>query len=551
MAKNDRTTYVIGHKNPDTDSIAASIAYANLKNITCSGNYAAMRCGNISSETQYVLDRFGFKAPKFIGDVRTQVRDMEIRKLNGVSEEMSLKEAWKTMKDNSIRTLCITEDKNLKGLITTGDIMDSYMGAYDSTTLAKACTSYKNIVETLDGELIVGDINDIQDKGKVIIGAGTPDVLEEYIEPNDIVILGDRYENHLCAIEMQASCIIVCAGSKVTKTIRILAEEKGCKIITTPHDTFIVARLIYQSMPIRYFMKTEGLLTFKMDDYIEDIQPIMASTRHRYFPVVNSAGKYKGVVSRRNFLGASKKQLILVDHNEKSQAVNGMEAAEILEIIDHHRLGTVSTSKPVYFRNQPLGSTCTILYLMYLESGTEITPDIAGLMLSAIISDTLLYRSPTCTEIDKKAGSVLSTIAGVDPEELAKSMFAAGSNLSNKTPEEIIHQDFKKFKLRDMNVGIGQISSMDVNELTHIKEATIGLLDDIRRRDGLDMLFFMLTNILKESSEVIFSGENAESTLENGFNVSSKDHSSVMLSGVVSRKKQMLPTISNTIEFIK
>ena len=549
MAKNDRTTFVIGHKNPDTDSIAASIAYANLKSLTDQGTYAAMRCGNISSETQYVLDRFGFKAPKFIGDVRTQVRDMEIRKLNGVSEEMSLKEAWKTMKDNSIRTLCITEDKNLKGLITTGDIMDSYMGAYDSTTLAKAHTSYRNIVETLDGELIVGDINDIQDKGKVIIGAGTPDVLEEYIEPNDIVILGDRYENHLCAIEMQASCIIVCAGSKVTKTIKILAKEKGCKIITTPHDTFIVARLIYQSMPIRYFMKTDNLLTFKMDDYIEDIQPIMASTRHRYFPVINSAGKYKGVVSRRNFLGASKKQLILVDHNEKSQAVNGMDAAEILEIIDHHRLGTVATNKPVYFRNQPLGSTCTILYLMYLESGVEISPSIAGLMLSAIISDTLLYRSPTCTEIDKKAGTVLATIAGVNPEELAKSMFAAGSNLSDKTPEEIIHQDFKKFSVKDLNIGIGQISSMDNNELTHIKEAIIETLDEIRKKDGLDMLFFMMTNILKESSEVIFVGTNAESLLEKGFSVSSKDHQSVTLSGVVSRKKQMLPTIINTIDF--
>ena len=549
MAKNDRTTYIIGHKNPDTDSIAASIAYANLKNLTDNGNYAAMRCGNISSETQYVLDRFGFKPPKFIGDVRTQVRDMEIRKLDGISEDTSLKEAAKTMKEKSIRTLCITEDKTLKGLITTGDIMDFFMGAYDSTTLAKAETSYKNIVETLDGKLIVGDINDVQTKGKIIIGAGTPDILEDYIEPNDIVILGDRYENHLCAIEMQASCIVVCAGSKVTKTIKILAKEKGCKIITTPHDTFTVARLIYQSMPVRYFMKSDNLLTFKMDDYIEDIQPVMASTRHRYFPIVNSSGKYKGVVSRRNFLGASKKQLILVDHNEKNQAVNGMEAAEILEIIDHHRLGTVSTSKPVYFRNQPLGSTCTIIYQMYLEAGVDITPAMAGLMLSAIISDTLLFRSPTCTEIDKKAGLVLATIANVNAEELAKSMFAAGSNLSDKTPEEIVHQDFKKFSVKDLNIGIGQISSMDVNELTHIKEATLKTLDNIRKSDGLDMLFFMLTNILKESSEVIFCGENAETVLEYGFNVSSKDHSSVTLSGVVSRKKQMLPTIINTIDF--
>ena len=547
MAKTDRSIYVIGHKNPDTDSIAAAIAYANLKCITTNKNYTAMRCGNVSSETQYVLDRFGFKPPKFIGDVRTQVKDMDIRKIEGVSEEMSLKDAWMTMKENNIRTLCVTKGKLLEGLITTGDIMESYMGAYDSETLAKAKTSYKNIVETIDGKMLVGDINGIVEKGKVIIGAGTPDVLEEYIKPHDIVILGDRYENHLCAIEMKADCIIVCAGSKVTKTIQTFAKEKGCTIITTPHDTFTIARLIYQSMPIRHFMKCDDLLTFKPDDYIEDIQPIMASTRHRYFPVVNSSGKYKGMVSRRNFLGASKKQLILVDHNEKSQAVTGMEAAEILEIIDHHRLGTVATTKPVYFRNQPLGSTCTILYLMYLESGIDITPPIAGLLLSAIISDTLLYRSPTCTELDRKAGTVLATIAGINEEELAKSMFAAGSNLSNKTPEEIIHQDFKKFNVGDTMIGIGQISSMDNNELANIKDVVLAKLDIARQRDGLDMLFFMMTNILKESSEVIFAGANAELILEAGFNTTSKDHASVNLPGVVSRKKQMLPTIINNI----
>ncbi len=544
---NNKTVYVIGHKNPDTDSIAAAIAYANLKNLTGHHNYVAARCGNVSSETQYVLDRFGLKAPKFVGDVRTQVRDMDMRNIPGVSEEISLKDAWKIMKDNKVVTLCITEGKYLKGLITTGDIMESYMGSYDSKTLSEAKTSYTNIVDTLDGTLIVGNISDSQIEGKVLIGAGTPDILEEYIKPHDIVILGDRYESQLCAIEMGADCLIVCAGSTVTRTIQNLAEEKGCKIITTPHDSFTVARLIYQSMPIRHFMKCSDLLTFKMDDYIEDVQPIMASTRHRYFPVVDSAGKYKGMVSRRNFLGVTKKQLILVDHNEKSQAVNGMETADILEIIDHHRLGTVSTSRPVYFRNQPLGSTCTILYLMYLEAGVDIPPQMAGLMLSAIISDTLLYRSPTCTDMDKQAGTVLATIAQVDEEELAKNMFTAGSDLKDKTPKEILHQDFKKFTVGDTTVGIGQISSMNSNELAHIKQAVTPILEDTANAEGLDVLMFMLTNILDESSEVLFCGQKSEIALETGFNVTSRDHMSVTLPGVVSRKKQMLPTIINTL----
>lgn len=547
MAKDDRIVYIIGHKNPDTDSIASAIAYANLKKETGHPNYIAARCGNVSSETQYVLDRFGVKAPKFVGDVRTQVRDMDMRKIPSVSAEMSLKEAWKMMKDNKVVTLCITEDKLLKGLITTGDIMESYMGEYNASTISEAHTSYVNIVDTVDGTLIVGDIGDVQTEGKVLIGAGTPDVMEEFIKPHDIVILGDRYESQLCAIEMQADCLIICAGAKVTQTIQKLADEKGCKIITTPHDTFTVARLIYQSLPVRHFMKSEDLLTFKYDDFIEDVHPIMATTRHRYFPIVDSAGNYKGMVSRRNFLAAGKKRIILVDHNEQSQAVNGMEDAEILEIIDHHRLGTVATSKPVYFRNMPLGSTCTIIYLMYLEAGIDISPQMAGLMLSAIISDTLLFRSPTCTDMDKKAGTVLATIANVDPEELAKSMFTAGSDLGSKTPDEIIHQDFKKFSVGKTNIGIGQISSMDNNELSHIKDATLPELENTAKKDGLDMVFFMMTNILKESSEVIFYGQKAEVILEAGFNVTSRNHHSVTLPGVVSRKKQMLPTIINTL----
>ncbi|MBO4863791.1 MAG: putative manganese-dependent inorganic diphosphatase [Eubacterium sp.] len=547
MGDISRPIYVIGHKNPDTDSIAAAISYAALKNQKDEGNFVAARCGNVNYETQYVLDRFNFKAPSFIGDVRTQVRDMEIRDIAGVDEGMSLKDAWNIMRENGVVTLCITEDKLLRGLITIGDIMGAYMGSNESDTLATAHTSYKNIVETLDGELLVGNIDDVQTEGKVLVGAGTPDVLEEYISPHDIVLLGDRYESQLCAIEMEADAIIVCAGAKVTTTIKKLATEKGCRVISTPHDTFTVARLIYQSMPIGHFMKDKDLITFKMDDYIEDVLPVMASTRHRYFPVVDAAGRYKGMVSRRNFLGASKKKLILVDHNEKSQAVNGMETAELLEIIDHHRLGTVTTARPVYFRNQPLGSTCTIIYQMYQEAGVELSPDMAGLMLSAIISDTLLFKSPTCTEVDKMSGKLLSMIAGVDIEELAKEMFDAGSNLANKSPEEIIHQDYKKFNVGKQVVGIGQISSMDSNEMENIKESILPEMDAQREKDGVDLLLLMITNIMKESSEVLFSGSNAEVVLESGFSVTSKNHKSVYLPGVVSRKKQMVPTIINTL----
>ena len=548
-AQTVRPTYVIGHKNPDTDSIASAIAYTYLKQQKePQEKFIAARCGNISSETQYVLDRFGVQPPRFIGDVRTQVRDMEMRRISGVPENMSLKDAWEIMKANKVVTLCITEGERLSALITTGDIMESYMGSYEANTISDAKTSYTNIVATLDGVMLVGEVGDVQTQGKVLIASGTPDAMENEIAPHDIVILGNRYESQLCAIEMEADCIIVCAGAKVTESIKKLATEKGCKIIVTPHDTFTVARLIYQSMPIRYFMRSKDLQTFKADDYIEDVLPIMAGTRHRYFPVVDSAGHYKGMVSRRNFLGASKKKVILVDHNEKSQAVNGIESAELLEIIDHHRLGTVTTTKPVFFRNQPVGCTCTIIYQMFWDEGIDIPKDIAGLMLSAIISDTLLYRSPTCTHADQVAGEGLARIAGVDPEELAKAMFQAGSNLGGKTAGEILHQDFKKFTAGKHTIAVGQISTMDSNEVETIKQQVQPEMDKLREQDDVDLLFFMVTNILKESSDVLFSGTGAEVILEAGFNVTSRDHKSVFLPGVVSRKKQMVPLITESMQ---
>jgi manganese-dependent inorganic pyrophosphatase len=273
----------------------------------------------------------------------------------------------------------------------------------------------------------------------------------------------------------------------------------------------------------------------------------MASMRHRYFPVLDKNDHYIGMISRRNFLGAHKKQLILVDHNEKNQAVNGADAADIKEIVDHHRLRTIETAGPVYFRNMPLGSTCTIIYLMYKEYGQEIDPTTAGLLLAAILSDTLMFRSPTCTKVDRDAGEELARIAGIDYEEFAKEMFHAGSNLGSKTADEIIHQDFKKFTVDDMTIGIGQINSMSAEELIEIKDKIMPELKEVAESDGLDMLFFMLTNIIDESSQVVFSGAKALHTLNSAFGINSEGDV-VSLPGVVSRKKQLLPAIVETIQ---
>lgn len=547
--KISRKTIVIGHKNPDTDSICSAICYANLKRCVTGENYQPGRAGAVNEETQFVLKHFNVEAPEIIENVKTQVRDIEIRETAGVKKNLSLKKAWNIMQEANVVTIpAVTEEGLLEGLITVGDIAKSYMNVYDSSILSKANTQYANIVETLEGAMIVGDETSYFSEGKVLIAAANPDMMEYYISRGDLVILGNRYESQLCAIEMDAACIIVCEGAAVSMTIKKLAQEHGCTVMTTPYDTFTAARLVNQSMPISYFMKTEALITFEMDDYIDDIKDVMASKRHRDFPILDKNGRYRGMISRRNLLGAKGKRIILVDHNEKSQAVEGMESAEILEIIDHHRLGTVETIAPVFFRNQPVGCTATIVYQMYQENRVEIEPWIAGLLCSAIISDTLLFRSPTCTDVDKRAALHLAEIAGVEVESYAASMFAAGSNLKGKTDVEIFYQDFKKFSVGKVSFGVGQISSLNAGELEELKDRMLPYMAKAREEHGMDMMFFMLTNILTESTELLCEGQGAEQLIAGAFRTYSeegagvKDHV-VSLPGVVSRKKQLIPGI--------
>lgn len=400
--------------------------------------------------------------------------------------------------------------------------------------------------------MLVGNPEDYFNAGKVLIAAANPDMMEYYISKGDLVILGNRYESQLCAIEMDAACIIVCEGASVSMTIKKLAQEHGCTVMTTPYDTFTAARLVNQSMPISYFMKTEGLITFEAEDYIDDIKDVMASKRHRDFPVLGKDGKYKGMISRRNLLGAKGKRLILVDHNERTQAVEGMESAEILEIIDHHRLGTVETISPVFFRNQPVGCTATIVYQMYQENQVMIAPEIAGLLCSAIISDTLLFRSPTCTAVDKEAAMKLAEIAGIEIREYASSMFAAGSNLKGKADAEIFYQDFKKFTVGKVSFGVGQISSLNASELEELKGRMTPYMKKAREEHSVDMMFFMLTNILTESTELLCEGQGAKSMVAAAFHASEEEGENesqvVSLPGVVSRKKQLVPGIMMAVQ---
>ena len=542
------TVFVIGHRNPDTDSICSAICYARYKEKQFPDKrFIACRAGKLNQETKFVLEYFGADEPMLVEDVRTQIKDIEIRQTPSVNRTISLRKAWSLMREDQAVTLPITRGKRLEGLITVSDITASFMESYDNKVLSSAHTRFSNIVETLDGTMLIGDPHAYYTQGKVLIAAANPDLMESYIEKNDLVILGNRYESQLCAIEMGAACIVVCEGAPVSLTIQRLAQEKGCFVICTPFDAFTAARFINQSMPVSYYMQKDHYVTFNEKDYIDDIRDTMASLRHRDFPVINDEGHYVGIISRRNLLNAKRKQVIMVDHNEQTQAVRGITDSEILEILDHHRLGTIETMSPVYFRCQPLGCTATIIWQIYAEAGIKPGKADAGLLCSAIISDTLLFRSPTCTELDKMAARELSAIAGIDLESFAKEMFTAGSDFKNKTLDQIFFQDYKRFNLEGSEVGIAQISSMNSEELVNLSGKMKDYRDTVIKNQGVDMLFLMMTSIFEEKTTLLYKGSPlTEKAVEFAFHA--EDHEGQLeLPGVVSRKKQLIPSLMSGI----
>lgn len=543
-----KKVWVVGHKNPDTDSICAAIAYANLKNQTDGNRYEAKRAGELNEETKYVLDTFGVKSPGLITDVGAQVKDIEIRKTPGVSGKISLKRAWEMMKEQNVVTLPVTDkENNLEGLIITGDIATSYMDVYDNSILSRAKTQYQNIVDTLDGTMLCGNEHAYFMKGKVVVGSANPETMEQFLEDDDLVIMGNRYDAQICALESNASCIVIAGSPQVPKTIVKMAEEKHCVLITTDYDTYTAARLINQSMPIKFFMRREQLVTFETEEYIDEVREIMSKEKHRDFPVLDEDSKYIGMISRRNLLNMKKKQLILVDHNEKTQAVDGIGGADILEIIDHHRIGSLETMSPVFFRNQPLGCTATIIYQMYQEQKVAIDKKVAGLLCSAILSDTLMYRSPTCTPLDKAVAEELAQIADINIEEHAKAMFQAGSDFGSKTPEEIFYQDFKTFSQDGVEFGVGQLSAMTQEELEQVRDKLLPYLRDVLVERKIEMVFVMLTNIIEETTYLICAGEKADDLVEKAYHVH-KEGDYHVLKGVVSRKKQLIPMFMSAMQ---
>ena len=544
MPKAAHKVVVIGHRNPDTDSICSAIAYAELKNKTSDLVCEPRRAGKMNQETEFVLKKFGVKPPRMCTDVNPKIRDVDYREMPGIPGSTSLRKAWEIMRDKQIDTLPVTSpDNELEGVITVKDIATANMDVFDTGILAKSRTSFRNILETLDGTMAVGSADDICTTGHIRIGTATPEMLESTVEKGDIVILTNRYESQLCAIEKEASLLILCNNAKVGRTIQRIAEETGVAIMTTPVDTYAAGKLISQCAPISYYMTRSDIMKFTLVTPVADVTRVMAKVRHRYFPILDEDGKYCGMVSRRNIINLRKRRIILVDHNEATQAVEGFDQAEILEIIDHHRIGSLETSGPVYFRNQPVGCTATIVTQMYDENGMEIPPQIAGLLLAAILSDTLVFRSPTCTPLDEALAKRLAKIAGVDIDEFASEMFEAGEKLDGKTAEEVFLQDFKVFMCGDIRFGVAQGSYMTRKNLLAAEALLQPYLEEARNKQNVEDIYMLLTDVPKEESVVISDGRYASEVLSDGFETQPAEDGSFTLPGVVSRKKQFIPAL--------
>ena len=538
--------YITGHKNPDTDSICSAIAYAELKK-KLGTKAVPIRIGDINKETEFVLRYFNIEAPEYLETVRTQVSDLSMDIVHPVSEDISIKVAWGIMQKNNVKVLPVVGEKEeLLGIVTLSDITKSYMNALENNVLSASNTPLKNIVETLNAKLLHGKDEDFKNSGKVVIAAMLPESLEPYIETGDMVLVGNRKDSQMKAIELGASCIIVSCGGQIDNEVLVLAEKSHCIVMETNYDTFTAARLINQSIPVGFIMTKKELTYFNIKDFTDSVKEKMLKTRYRSYPVVDECNRMMGFISRYHLISQRRKKIVLLDHNEKTQTVDGIEQAEIIEIIDHHRIGDIQTSNPVLFKNEPLGSTSTIIANMYFENGMKPAKGIAGILCAAILSDTMKFKSPTSTFVDQITASKLAAIADIDIDELAVGLFQAASSLKDMSPEAILKNDFKEYQFDKYKVGIGQFNTNDMEGFSDIKAMLLESMEVLRKEGRYNLIVLMITDMMREGSQLLFKGHDNQ-LMEKAFSTES-DTDSIYLKNVVSRKKQILPAIANAAE---
>jgi len=537
------TVYVLGHKNPDTDSICSAIAYAYLKKISEGINAIPVKLGPINRETKFILNYFNIEEPILIENVYTQIQDIKYDKALTFKENTPMLEAWNKMIDQNTKTIIIVDNDNkLQGIATLGDLAESYLAS--SHKLSKYKIPLNNIVSTLNGKIILKYTEYLE--GNILVGAMSKENVITRIKSGDILIIGDRDDVQIAAIKKGIKALIITGNNSIKNEIIDLAKQHKVTLIKVSPDTFDTVKLLNQSIPLSYITKKADIVSFRTSDYIDDVKEIMLKYRFRNFPIVDDNGHPVGLLARRHILDYERKNIIMVDHNEFSQSVDGIQDARILEIIDHHRIGVIETDQPILFRNHPVGCTATIINRIFEERGLIPEPKIAGIMCAAILSDTLVFKSPTCTPEDVRAAKKLAEIADIDINEFGNKMFKAGTSLEGKTVEEIFYTDFKEFTINNYKIGIGQVNTLtDTGEL---KEKLISFMEQTRKDKKYDLLLLMLTDIINEGSEILFSTNNKE-ILIRAFNVNVTDNH-FYLPYVISRKKQVVPPIIKAINLV-
>jgi len=538
--------YITGHKNPDTDSICSAIAYAELKKRHAI-EAVPIRIGDINKETEFVLKYFGVSVPEYKETVRTQVSDLNMDIINPVSEDISIKSAWSIMQKNNVKVLPVADiNGKLLGIITMTDITSSFLDVMENNILCVSNTPLRNIIDTVNARLICGNEDEFKAAGKVVIAAMVPDDMEPFIEKGDIVLLGNRKDTQIKAIDIGVSCIVLTCGAQIDEDVLKSAEEKGTVVLETGYDTFMTARLITQSVPVSYIMTKKQLVCFNLHDYTENIKDKMLKTRYRSYPVVDDDGRIKGFISRYHLISQRRKKVILLDHNEKAQTIDGIDQADILEIIDHHRIGDIQTSYPIRFKNDAVGSTATLIANMYFENGLNPSKSIAGILCAAIISDTLQFKSPTSTYTDESAANKLAKIADINLQEFATALYKASASLEGMSPQTILEYDFKDYVFNKYKIGIGQINSSDSEAFGKVKDELLALMRSVKENRGYRLILLMVTDIINEGSEILFVGDDG-ALIEKAFNIKGNE-GYAFLKGVVSRKKQIIPILSSTIQ---
>lgn len=540
--------YITGHRHPDTDCIVASIALAYLKNKIGEKEYQALRIGHLNSETKFVLDYFKVDPPILKDTMKLQISDIEIDNAHNINGDITLQKAFSLIQDNHLNSLpVVDENDKLTGIVSLSNITKSYMEIWDDRILYNSKTSIENILDVLNGKLICHDEQKKYFEGKMTVLAMNIDEYsgDELIDQGDVVIVGDVLKTQEYAIRKKVSLMILSNGTKLDERLKIEALKNNVTVISSEYDTFMIARLLPQAVPVSHVMSTKDLVYFNKDDYIEDVKNIMRSTRYRSYPVIDERGVVIGAISRFHLIKNIRKKLILVDHNEKNQSIADIEDAEIIEIVDHHRVANVQTDGPIFFRNEPVGSTSTIVSKMFFETGIRPSKKIAGILCAAIISDTLLFRSPTSTETDKRILHRMAKIAGIDIEKFAMEMFRAGTTLKDKSATDLINADVKIFPIADKKVRVGQIMTLNPEDLNPIKNELIDLMQKKIKDRGEDTFLLMLTDIFNETSDIIVVGEYKEEIAES-FNRKLRDQT-FRAKGVLSRKKQVIPKITEAI----